>query len=97
MVMMAIRVTCFALMVLVTPYSWYTWVFGAGAVFLPYLAVVVANVGQDALPARAESPDMTLPGDASAPQAPPAEAPSVIRVAENPRPDVTGPRDGKTP
>ena len=42
--MMAIRVACFVLMVVVQPYSWYTWLFAVGAIFLPYVAVVVANV-----------------------------------------------------
>ena len=41
--MMAIRLVCFALVLFVTPYSWYTWVFAAMAIFLPYLAVVIAN------------------------------------------------------
>lgn len=42
--MMAIRVVCFVLMVTITPYGWYTWVFAIGACFLPYVAVVIANV-----------------------------------------------------
>ena len=53
--MMAIRVACFVLMVVVTPYSWYTWLFAVGACFLPYVAVVVANVaaaGRDQLAQR---------------------------------------------
>lgn len=44
---MGIRVACFILMVVITPYGWYTWVFGAGAIFLPYIAVVFANVAPD--------------------------------------------------
>ena len=31
-------------MVVITPYGWYTWVFGAAAIVLPYIAVVLANV-----------------------------------------------------
>ena len=52
--MMAIRVACFILMVVVTPYGWYTWLFAVGACFLPYVAVVVANVA--AAPARRAVP-----------------------------------------
>lgn len=83
MVMMGIRILCFALMVLVTPYSWYTWVFGAGAVFLPYIAVVVANVADSVSDTRAESPERTLTdtppvSEESAPPSP------VIRISESP-------------
>ena len=57
--MMAIRVACFVLMVVVQPYSWYTWLFAVGAIFLPYVAVVVANVA--AAPAeRAVPPERAL-------------------------------------
>lgn len=76
--MMAIRVACFILMVVVTPYGWYTWLFAVGACFLPYVAVVVANVA--AAPARRAVP----PERAIAP-APPASAPEssgVIRIHE---------------
>jgi hypothetical protein len=37
LVMMGIRLACFVAMALVTPYGWYTFVFAAGAIFLPYL------------------------------------------------------------
>ena len=47
LVMMAIRLVCLGLVLFVTPYSWYTWVFAAMAIFLPYLAVVIANVSAD--------------------------------------------------
>jgi len=84
MVTMGIRIACLILMVVVQPFGWYTWVFAAGAVFLPYFAVVIANVGKDAHETVAESPDLSLP----APQpAAPAEddVPKVIRIAESPR------------
>jgi hypothetical protein len=78
---MGIRVACFILMVVITPYGWYTWVFAAGAVFLPYIAVVTANVGQDGRRSRREDPERALPASA-----PPAvsveEPPRVIRVEE---------------
>ena len=46
---MLIRTVCFILMVAVHPYGWWTLIFAVGAIFLPYFAVVVANVGYDAL------------------------------------------------
>ena len=90
--MMAIRVACFVLMVVVQPYSWYTWLFAVGAIFLPYVAVVVANVA--AAPAeRAVPPERAL-------EAPRAErvdtglspaVPDVIRLQESPpRPAAGG-------
>lgn len=89
LITMGIRVLCFALMVLVTPYGWWTWVFGAGAIFLPYIAVVFANVASDVSDATIESPERALTaapvaddvGDAS--PAEPAEAPRIIRVEES--------------
>lgn len=85
LVTMGIRVVCFVLMVAVTPYSWYTLVFGVGAVFLPYVAVVLANVGKDAHAREAEDPQREL--TASPPPAVAPEAPRVIRIAESGRPE----------
>ena len=78
--MMAIRVACFVLMVAVQPYGWYTWLFAIGAVFLPYVAVVIANVA--AAPAgRAMPPERAL--DAPRPAEPtPPETTGVIRIEE---------------
>ncbi|MHB1740579.1 MAG: DUF3099 domain-containing protein [Actinomycetes bacterium] len=45
LVSMGIRTACFVLLV-VTPSPW-RWAFLAGAVVLPYLAVVVANAGRE--------------------------------------------------
>lgn len=85
---MAIRVTCFVLMAVVTPYGWYTWVFAAGAIFLPYIAVIVANVGYDTS-ARAEPVQRMLPApsasDSPAASAPADATPGVIRLTESPR------------
>lgn len=53
---MTIRIVCFALMVFIQPYGWYTWVFAAAAAILPYIAVVFANAGSDSTEAAAESP-----------------------------------------
>jgi hypothetical protein len=86
LVMMGVRIACFILMVVITPYGWYTWVFGAAAVFLPYIAVVSANVGQEARSNRREDPEPSLPavpGIAGAPET------RVIRIEEN--------RDAVTP
>ncbi|MGC0370979.1 DUF3099 domain-containing protein [Microbacterium sp. SLBN-111] len=94
MVMMGIRVACFAAMALVTPYGWYTFVFAAGAIFLPYLAVVVANVGQDAKVPEAVNPERMIEAAPTTPAAPAAEAPTVIRIAETPR--LEQPRDDRS-
>ncbi|BDV30485.1 DUF3099 domain-containing protein [Microbacterium terricola] len=89
LVMMGIRVACFVAMVLITPYGWYTWVLGAAAIFLPYIAVVLANVGSD-VGGEAESPELALPAAPSAPP-PQPESPAtdthVIRIEESHSPD----------
>lgn len=79
--MMTIRVVCFVLMVLIQPYSWYTWLLAVGAIFLPYVAVVVANVA--AAPAdRAVPPERAIGAGRPSPQ-PPADETGVIRIQEN--------------
>ncbi|WP_396641479.1 DUF3099 domain-containing protein [Microbacterium sp.] len=89
---MVIRITCFVLMAVVTPYGWYTWVFAAGAIFLPYVAVIVANVGYDSS-ARAEPVQRMLPApvapasSAAAPRS--ATPPGVILLTETPRSEDT--------
>lgn len=83
-IMMTIRMVCIAAMVLITPYGWYTWLLGIGAVFLPYIAVVIANVGQEMQRPGAESPERQL--EAPDRSAPLPAAPTVIRIAEAPRP-----------
>ena len=80
---MAARVACFILMVVITPYGWYTWVFGAAAIFLPYVAVVLANVGQEARRNRREDPERALPA-APAEARPAPTPPDVIRIEETP-------------
>lgn len=82
-IMMGIRVVCFVAMILVTPYGWYTWVFAAGAVLLPYVAVVIANVGQESRAAPAET--VTLPAlDTSAHPPAPTTHTQVITISETP-------------
>lgn len=92
MVMMGIRLACFLAMALVTPYGWYTWLFAAGAVFLPYLAVVVANIGDDTGGGAPVAPDRTLESGSTHEAQPTSQTPRerVLRVEENPprRPDA---------
>lgn len=90
---MGVRVLCFVLMVLITPYGWYTWVFGAAAIFLPYIAVVLANVGEEARSNRAEDPERALPAVPTTPLGHPVD---VIRVDESHAVDETKP-DERTP
>jgi len=80
--MMAIRVACFLLMVVITPYGWYTWVLGGAAVVLPYIAVVLANVGSDVSRAAVEPPERALPATASVPTQPTAGRAPVLRIEE---------------
>lgn len=92
MLMMGVRLACFIAMALVTPYGWYTWVFAAGAVFLPYLAVVIANIGDNARGGAPVAPDGVLESRpvSEMPPAPQAPQERVLRVDESPprRPDA---------
>jgi hypothetical protein len=54
-------------------------VFGIGAVFLPYIAVVTANVSQNVRPTGAENPELTLP---ARPHDDVKPEPGVLRVEE---------------
>ena len=64
---MVIRVVCIILAVAV-PLGWLTWIFVAGAVFLPYFAVVIANAqgpGNVSTKAKtAEAPTISISADA---------------------------------
>jgi hypothetical protein len=95
LIMMGVRVVCFILMVAVQPYGWYTWVFGGAAIFLPYIAVVLANVGQDGKTVHAVTPERAIeapaPDTSEGPAAQPA--PPVIRISETPS-DAEPPRQG---
>lgn len=81
LLMMAVRIACLVLMVVITPYGWYTWVLGAGAIFLPYIAVVSANVGLEARRNRREDPEPSLPAAPTSPL--PSGGDRVIRVEES--------------
>ncbi|MET2012759.1 DUF3099 domain-containing protein [Microbacterium chocolatum] len=81
LIMMAARILCFILMVVITPYGWYTWVLGAAAVLLPYFAVVDANVDDKPLTEARVDPERALPAAPSErPERP--EGPIVIRLEE---------------
>ncbi|MEJ1086972.1 DUF3099 domain-containing protein [Microbacterium sp. Mu-80] len=82
-VTMGIRTVCFLLMALVQPVGWWTWVFGAAAIFLPYIAVVYANAGEDSTPSSVESPVQQI--EASAAAAPPQtdDAAAVFTIREH--------------
>lgn len=80
---MGIRVVCFILMVAVTPYGWYTWVFGIAAAVLPYFAVVIANAGSDNTEPHAESPQLQLAPPSQDPVEPLTEQPRTITVHES--------------
>ncbi len=85
--MMGIRITGFALMILVTPYGWYTGVFAAAAIVLPYIAVVIANVSADMTAPVAQSPERMIgapesPTDDAQGAATASPAPAVIRISE---------------
>ncbi len=80
-VTMTIRIICFALMVLVQPYGWYTWVFAIAAAVLPYIAVVFANAGSDSTETAAESPVQQLESPAPKPSAASPE-PQIITIQE---------------
>ncbi len=82
-VTMGIRVACFILRVVITPYGWYTWVFGAAAIFLPYIAVVLANVGQEGRRNRREDPEAALPAAPSAATSSATPAVRVIQIEES--------------
>jgi hypothetical protein len=85
LIMMGIRTLCFILMVVITPYGWYTWVLGAAALFLPYIAVVTANVSQNVRPTGPENPERALPAvphvDDTHPASPPTVRIEEIRAA----------------
>ena len=87
--MMGVRVLCFVLMVLITPYGWYTWVFALGAVFLPYVAVVFANVGATDRVARSVNPERQIAAPVAA-EPVPAPTERVLRIQESAPPPRRG-------
>ena len=59
LISMGIRTLCF-LLALVSIGHWFVWVFLGAAVFLPYVAVVIANAGASPDPGGPEPFDMDL-------------------------------------
>lgn len=84
---MGIRTVCFILMAVVYPVGWWTFVFAAGAIFLPYIAVISANAGSDSIPMAVESPVLELDAAAPVPDAA-VQTPPVITIQEQ-HPDTT--------
>ncbi len=82
-IMMSVRVICFVLMVVITPYGWHTGVLAVGAVLLPYLAVVVANVGSDADVVSAVPPERQLTAPPENVQDVSPARPPVVRIEES--------------
>ncbi|WP_417511763.1 DUF3099 domain-containing protein [Microbacterium sp.] len=79
---MGIRMACFALTVLVTPYGWYTWVFAFAAAILPYIAVVFANAVSPTATPPAESPVQEITAALRTEESP--ADPTVITIRERP-------------
>jgi hypothetical protein len=84
---MALRTVCFVMAFVVT--GWLQWVFIAGAVLLPYVAVLIANAGRE----QAQPQPDTLIGHTprTALGAEPASRPSQPEAAE-PAAERTAPR-----
>ncbi len=80
--MMAIRVVCFILMVVIMPYGWHTLILGIGAIALPYFAVVLANVGESGRRATRETPERALPAAPTTVAPPQPATATVIRIQE---------------
>ncbi|MFT4258913.1 DUF3099 domain-containing protein [Microbacterium sp.] len=80
---MSIRMACFALMVFVQPYGWYTWAFGLAAAVLPYIAVVFANAGSDSTESIPESPVQQLEAPAPAQPAPDEGEAQIFTIHED--------------
>ncbi|CAA9346278.1 MAG: hypothetical protein AVDCRST_MAG34-1263 [uncultured Nocardioidaceae bacterium] len=72
LISMGIRTLCFVLAVVFMDY-WVMWLFLVGAVFLPYIAVVVANAGAAPDPA---GPDFSYSPDLRAISEAPADRPT---------------------
>jgi hypothetical protein len=77
-VAMSIRLACLLLFFFIP--GWPRWLFVAGAVFLPWIAVIIANGGSDQSRIKAS--------DALLDQAPLAELPSAESLAERDKVDV---------
>lgn len=83
---MAIRLACLILAVVIQPFGWYTFVFGAGFVFLPWFAVMFANQIGRSGGATAERPERSLEGAPATGDEPTGDAP-VIQISETSKDD----------
>ncbi len=78
--MMLIRTVCVVLAFAVQPWGWHTALFGVGAVFLPYIAVVLANQAHARASAGAVRPEIAIEARRPAEEGPAAH--DVIRLTE---------------
>lgn len=91
LITMGIRMACLILAVVVHPYGWWTFVFAIGAIFLPYIAVVVANARSVQRVDGAVAPGAA---QVSAPQAEEPADPDVFRLDERRGADEDAERSG---
>lgn len=70
-VAMGVRIVCIVLMLFT--HGWWLLVFGAGAVLLPYVAVVIANSTKNNAVMEVERPGSMLPTTQAEPETPPEE------------------------
>ena len=78
---MTIRIVCLILAVAIQPWGWYTVVFAAGCIFLPWIAVMFANQIGRSGGATAISPDRAVEAPRATPDAPTAD--TVIQISES--------------
>lgn len=94
-IMMGIRVVC--IFALLFAQGWWILVFAAGAVFLPYFAVVVANVATNRPQPQVERPGGIVPVDRPSPYEPdPADA-TLADAPSADAPSEDGPSAGDGP
>ncbi|HLT68055.1 MAG TPA: DUF3099 domain-containing protein [Microbacterium sp.] len=83
---MSIRLICLILAVVIQPFGWYTFVFAAGFIFLPWVAVMFANQIGRSGGAHAISPDRALEAPAPEPEASEDDV-TVIQITETTKDD----------
>ncbi|MDQ0575394.1 DUF3099 domain-containing protein [Agromyces albus] len=96
-VAMSIRVLCIVAMLFAQ--GWWLVVFAAGAIFLPYIAVVLANVGGPTRAPQVLRPGNLLPTTPAGPSARPdtAEAPSTPDAPMTEAPTTDAPEPNEEP
>jgi hypothetical protein len=92
-IMMGIRVACIVALLFVQ--GWWILVFAAGAVFLPYFAVVVANVATTRPQAAVERPGSIVPIGRPGDSEPSEPQPSSDAPNDGARTTDEEPADGK--